>query len=86
MNAITPNGDGINDKWIVFSASCANSAKVQVFNRYGSKVYASQNYQNDWQGTYKEKAIPDGTYYFVVDLKQNNGRIKTIHGNVTILR
>lgn len=86
MNAITPNGDGINDKWLVSYGNCQLVAKVSVFNRYGHKVYESENYQNDWQGTYKGKPLPDATYYYVIEFKLNNGRTITKHGDLTILR
>ncbi len=44
MNAFTPNGDGINDKWVVTSGgSCTTQVMVKVFNRYGDVVYSAEN-------------------------------------------
>jgi gliding motility-associated-like protein len=87
MDAFTPNGDGINDKWLTTNgAACTNQIVVSVFNRYGGVVYENQNYQNNWDGTYKGKPVPDGTYYFVVTYKLINGRNYTLKGDVTILR
>ncbi len=86
MIAFTPNGDGINDKWIVWQGNCSISTRVTVFNRYGAIVFQSQQYQNDWQGMYKGKPLPDGTYYFIVEYRLNNGSITTKRNNVTILR
>lgn len=85
MNAITPNGDGINDKWLVTYGNCTSLAHVRVFNRYGSPVFESSNYQNNWEGTYKGKALPDGTYYFVIEYKVNNRTVR-LKGDLTILR
>ncbi|MEO8770107.1 MAG: gliding motility-associated C-terminal domain-containing protein [Ferruginibacter sp.] len=45
MVAFTPNGDGINDSWIVGIESCYANAEVQVYNRYGSKVFNNDNYK-----------------------------------------
>ncbi|MEO8768574.1 MAG: T9SS type B sorting domain-containing protein [Ferruginibacter sp.] len=84
--AFTPNGDGINDKWIVWEGSCSISTSVTVIDRYGLLVFQSQQYQNDWQGTYKGKTLPDGTYYFTVEYKLPNGKIIKKRNNVTILR
>ena len=57
-----------------------------MYNRYGSKVFESQDYKNDWDGTYKNKPLPDGTYYYVIDYELlNNDRVFK-KGNVTILR
>ncbi|MEO7524379.1 MAG: gliding motility-associated C-terminal domain-containing protein, partial [Ferruginibacter sp.] len=86
MVAFTPNGDGINDRWLVGLEGCYAKAAVHVYNRYGSKVYDNDNYKNDWEGRYKGKTLPDGTYYFVIDFTYNNKKIKQVRGNVTILR
>lgn len=87
MNAFTPNGDGINDKWLASrDGACTSQLIVNVFNRYGGVVYSNQNYQNDWDGTYKGKPVPDGTYYFVITYKLITGNGLTLKGDVTILR
>jgi gliding motility-associated-like protein len=86
MVAFTPNGDGINDRWLVTNSQCLKSAKVEVFNRYGNKVFEDANYSNQWDGNYKGKPLPDGTYYYVVTYTLVNGKPTYIKGNVTILR
>ncbi len=87
MDAFTPNGDNINDKWLVTQGgACTTQSKVTVFNRYGSEVYSNPNYQNDWTGTYKGKTIPDGTYYYQVEFTLVGGRKLFVKGDVTILR
>jgi gliding motility-associated-like protein len=86
MEAFTPNGDGINDKWLVTNGNCTTAAKTEVFNRYGHKVFESNNYKNDWDGTYKGSPLPDGTYYFVISYQLINGKTVYQKGNVTILR
>lgn len=88
MDAFTPNGDGINDKWLATtnSGSCTSQVIVNVFNRYGNLVYSNENYQNDWNGTYKGKPVPDGTYYYVIKYKLVTGNGLQLKGDVTILR
>jgi gliding motility-associated-like protein len=86
MNAFTPNGDGINDRWLITNGNCLSSATVQVFNRYGAKVFESNDYKNDWQGTYSGDPLPDGTYYYIIKYRLINGRAQVLKGNVTILR
>jgi gliding motility-associated-like protein len=86
MEAFTPNGDGINDLWLVTTGSCLKQAKVDVFNRYGTKVYHSEDYKNNWNGTYEGKPLPDGTYYFIITYTLINGKSVYLRGNVTILR
>ncbi len=89
-NAFTPNGDGINDKWFIydqnFCLSNPGGAKVNVYNRYGSKVYESKDYTNSWDGTYKGKAIPDGTYYAVIEFVLFDGSKQIVRTDLTIIR
>jgi gliding motility-associated-like protein len=89
-NAFTPNGDGVNDVWLVYDRNFClapkNGAKVNVFNRYGSKVFESQNYANTWDGTYKGKPVPDGTYYAVIEFVLFNGQKQIVKTDITVLR
>lgn len=86
-NAFTPNGDGVNDMWMVYDQyDCLTNVKVQVFNRYGSRVYQSPNYRNQWDGTYNGQPLPDATYYYVIDFVMVNGVTYQVRGDVTILR
>jgi gliding motility-associated-like protein len=86
-NAFSPNGDGINDKWKVYdNRDCLEKVTVTVFNRNGSKVFENQNYQNDWNGTFKNKVLPDATYYAVVEFFLTSGKRITAKSDVTILR
>jgi gliding motility-associated-like protein len=59
---------------------------VKVFNRYGSSVFEAENYQNNWEGTYKGKPLPDATYYYVIEYKQANNITVMLKGNLTIIR
>lgn len=87
MSAFTPNGDGINDRWLVTNgASCSQQIIVKVFNRYGELVYSNENYNNDWDGTYKGKPVPDATYYYSIQYRLINGNTIPVKGDVTILR
>ncbi len=86
-NAFSPNGDGINDNWKVYdNRDCLEKVIVSVFNRNGNKVFESQDYQNDWKGTYKNKPLPDATYYAVIEFYLTSGKRMTAKSDVTILR
>ncbi len=88
MDAFTPNGDGMNDRWIVTNngGACTKQVYVTVFNRYGNVVYKNDNYTNNWDGTYNGKPVADATYYYVVKYILLNGAAITLQGDVTILR
>ena len=83
----TPNNDGFYDKWNVFNGACVSNVTVDVYNRWGSLVYHADNYQNNWDGTYNGKPLPDATYYYVVRATYTGTvNIITLKGNVTIMR
>ncbi|NLA24351.1 MAG: T9SS type B sorting domain-containing protein [Bacteroidales bacterium] len=79
-NSFSPNGDGLNDYWII--DNCDN-CEVKVYNRNGNLVFESDNNSVSWDGKYKNKRVPDATYYYVIDTKQNADVLK---GSVTIIR
>ena len=65
-NAITPNGDGSNDTWVIGGLDGYADAYVQVVNRYGQVVFESNGYANPWRGTLNNEALPPADYYYVV--------------------
>lgn len=82
-NTFTPNGDGVNDTWQIDGLQGYAGCTVFIYNRWGQLVFKSIGYSKPWDGTYKGKNLPFGTYYYVIDLKDNSPRIS---GNVTIVR
>jgi gliding motility-associated-like protein len=69
--ALTPNGDGINDNWVIYNIENHPNSTVRVFNRWGKEVFYSNNYKNDWDGHYKEfnESVPSSaSYYYQIDL------------------
>lgn len=72
----TPNNDGVNDNFLVpcFEADIFPNNIVSIFNQWGDEVYRSENYQNDWQGTYNGADLPASTYYYVVEF--GDGQMK----------
>lgn len=67
---LTPNGDGFNDVLdLTFLNDRTGIRNLQIFNRYGTKVYEQKNYINQWFGqTNDGKDLPTGTYYYVIDM------------------
>lgn len=82
-NAFSPNGDGANDVWKLNHLESYPNATVDIFNRYGEKVFFSQGYSIPFDGNYKGRQLPIGTYYYMIDPK--NGK-KTIAGSLTLIR
>lgn len=68
-NAFSPNNDGRNDTWVIDNIDAYPDARLEVFNRWGSKVYDKTGYRNDWNGMYRGSLLPVGTYFYVITLK-----------------
>jgi gliding motility-associated-like protein len=89
-SGITPNGDGINDEFIIpeikLNPELYPDNEFIVFNRWGDVVYQAKPYNNDWNGTASNSGneLPQGTYYYVVRLDIGKGKV--YQGDVTILR
>jgi gliding motility-associated-like protein len=82
-NTFTPNGDGVNDQWNIKYLDTYTDCTVEVYNRYGARLFASLGYTVPWDGTYNGAAVPGGVYYYIINPK--HGR-STLSGSVTILR
>ncbi|WP_143744249.1 gliding motility-associated C-terminal domain-containing protein [Polaribacter tangerinus] len=70
--AFTPNGDGKNDRWMIYNIENYPNNMVKVFNRWGQQIYAKKGYQNTWDGSHKGNgatAVVNGaSYYYQIDL------------------
>lgn len=86
-NVITPNGDGINDYFVISAKGSDQpindfyeSSDLIIFNRWGRIVFRSKNYQNNWDGG----NLPDGTYFYVLKCKGYKDKNVVYKGSVTI--
>jgi gliding motility-associated-like protein len=66
-NVFTPNGDGVNDFFIIKGTENYDFADLTIFNRWGSEIYHSNKYDNTWDGS----GLNPGTYFFVIKLKKD---------------
>ena len=83
-NAFSPNGDGINDTWIIEPLEFFTESITSVYNRYGQLIYTSKGYPKPWDGTRNGTQVPVGVYYYVIDLKTNKEPVLT--GSVLVIR
>lgn len=67
---ISPNGDGLNDVWkLGFIELLFPNAEIQIFNEWGQELFISVGYAEPWDGTFDGEPVPDGNYFYVIDLK-----------------
>ncbi|WP_299818112.1 PKD domain-containing protein [uncultured Pontibacter sp.] len=83
-NAITVNGDNINDWWEIRNIESYPDCHVKVFTRWGALVYESYGYKVPWDGTHNGKPLPMAAYYYVIDLGM--GGEKPVSGSVTLIK
>ena len=79
-NVFSPNGDGVNDYFVIRNLNLYDFRPLVIYNRWGQKVYESNQYNNDWDGT----NVPDGVYYGVVSIIMN-GVVVSYPFHITIL-
>jgi gliding motility-associated-like protein len=83
-NAISPNGDLINDVWNIGLKELYPNMEVKIFNRWGESIWKSaKGYPEPWDGTSNGKTLPIDSYHYIIDLHDGS---KPIVGNITIVR
>ncbi len=87
-NGFSPNGDGVNETWVIKGIEDFPDNEIKIFNRWGDKIRDFARYDNvnvRWDGTNNRgKLVPDGTYYYIIDikgLKTFMGWVQVVSGN-----
>lgn len=81
-NVFTPNGDGKNDTFYIEHLESFESNEVTIINRWGSTVYQSNHYQNDWTAP----GLADGTYFYIVKVRNGTTTWQDYKGYITVIR
>lgn len=84
-NSFSPNGDGLNDVFKVYG-KCIVAIKMQVYDRWGEKVFNTETLDFGWDGTLNGQIMNTGSYVYQIDLSFNDGSIVTETGNVNLVR
>lgn len=84
-DVFSPNGDGVNDLWIIDGLIEYPNNSLQIFNRWGNVIYEMSPYENTWNGSNMNgKAVATGTYYYI--LKLNDGSDEVYSGHINLIR
>jgi gliding motility-associated-like protein len=85
--AFTPNGDANTDDWEILNIDQTYPNNVvTVYNRWGNLLFESEPGlydQNRWDGTYDNKRLPVGSYFFIIEFNDGDGGSRT--GSVSII-
>lgn len=85
-NAFSPDGDGINETWVIPLVDSYRENEVRIFNRWGDELETYRNYNNFevvWDGTHNGTPVSGGTYFYTIRLAKNN---RMLSGWVEITR
>lgn len=82
-NIVTPNGDGVNDNFVIENADMYPNNIVKIYDRAGRMLFSKSNYTNEWNGTLEGSPLAEGTYYHIVDFGAGKPKLK---GFITIVR
>jgi len=85
--SFTPNGDGVNDSWIISGIDNYPNASVRIFTRWGQEIVNLVGYssQKNWDGTNDGKTVTDGTYFYTIDLRDDE-ETEPMKGFVMVIR
>jgi gliding motility-associated-like protein len=80
----TPNGDGINDFWIISGLNLLKNPKVFIFDRYGKLIFQIKNNMG-WDGTINGVNLPANDYWFTIDFEYNSN-FRTFKSHFSLMR
>jgi gliding motility-associated-like protein len=84
-NTFTPNQDGVNDIFKVYSARISEM-QLMVYNRTGEKVFETFDINQGWDGTFRGRGLNTGVYVYYCKVKYDTGRVEELFGDITLIR
>lgn len=86
FTAVSPNNDGVNDVFYIAKIEDFPENTLRVYNRWGSLVFETSEYENNWPGSWGDDTdLPDGTYYYI--LEWTDGEATTVQrGYIELFR
>jgi gliding motility-associated-like protein len=85
-NVFTPNSDGVNDRFQPIAICTWRTYKIEIYNRWGQRVFASVDQSESWDGSFKDSDCPNGTYTYRLTYKNPGEAERTLTGSIMILR
>ncbi|RNI32557.1 DUF3494 domain-containing protein [Rufibacter immobilis] len=78
----SPNGDNINDTWVIKNLLNFPDNDLALYNRWGNEIYKTKGYKNDWRAT----GLEEGTYVYVLRVRGCDGKEQVFRGMVQVVR
>ena len=84
-NAFTPDKNSTNDRFLPNSGGM-KTYKMRIYNRWGEKLFETENNEVGWNGEYLNKEVPSGVYVYVIDYTDYRNRSYQAKGTLHLLR
>lgn len=87
VTSFSPNGDDINDTWLVPYLEDYPNCEVKIFTRWGQPVFETTGYtyKKSWDGRYNGNVVDEGVYFYVIHLRDATNS-EPIQGTITVIR
>ncbi|MGZ8559228.1 MAG: gliding motility-associated C-terminal domain-containing protein [Chitinophagaceae bacterium] len=85
-SAFTPNDDGLNDVFRIPPSNKNKLIRLQVYNRWGQKIFETKGISKGWNGMLEGQLQPVGIYIYFLTMESLNGNKITKQGTVTLIR
>ena len=85
-NVFTPNSDGINEYFHPKEVNGIKQATLIIYNRWGRKLFETNNIFTGWDGKYNGKVCSDGTYFWIIEFTSISNQSKTLNGSLTLIK
>jgi gliding motility-associated-like protein len=85
-NAFTPNNDGLNDIFRLKYPGHAADYNLQIFNRWGQKIFETCDTSLGWDGRLDNQLQPEGTYIWIVRYTDGSGKKQNLQGSVVLIK
>ena len=86
-NAFTPNGDGLNDEFKPLGYGYSDlDYTLQIFNRWGEKIFESNDFNEGWNGSFRNQLCSQGIYVYRLAVKLASNETKYMEGKLTLIR
>ena len=84
--AFTPNGDGLNDEWLVYAPANVTDFECMVYDKAGTLLFHTRNIHQGWNGMNNGKYLPAGGYFYSCRYRDELGNPHVQKGQVTLVR
>lgn len=84
--AFTPNNDALNETFGVVDYTSVQYFSLQIYSKWGQLIFSTNDVNQKWNGTYKGKNMPNGSYLWMLNYTNNRGRKYYEQGTVMLIR